>query len=103
MRPKVRAFKKPSKISEYPSTPAFESGHLVTKNAGWRTFVPMVDPEKCVGCLRCYLVCPDGVIARTEDNKVEIDYDFCKGCGICAHECKVKAITMKKEADEDEI
>jgi pyruvate ferredoxin oxidoreductase delta subunit len=103
MRPKVKPYKQPSKLSEYPSTPAFESGHLVSKNAGWRTFKPVVDAEKCVGCLRCYLVCPDGVVARTKDNKVEIEYDFCKGCGICAHECKVGAITMVKEADEDEI
>lgn len=99
MRPKVRTYKRPSKITDYPKTPAFESGHLVTKNAGWRTFKPQVDLEKCVGCLRCYLVCPDGVISRTKDNKVEIDYEFCKGCGICAYECKSQAISMKKEVD----
>ncbi len=101
MRPKVKAFKRPKSLSDYPQTPAFESGHLVTKNAGWRTFRPVVDAEKCVGCLRCYLVCPDGVIVRTEDEKVTIEYDFCKGCGICAHECKVGAITMKKEAEDE--
>ncbi|MFP3216806.1 MAG: 4Fe-4S binding protein, partial [Vulcanisaeta sp.] len=27
----------------------------------------------------------------------EIDYDHCKGCGICAHECPVKAIKMVPE------
>jgi pyruvate ferredoxin oxidoreductase delta subunit len=103
MRPKVRPYKQPTKLSEYPNTPAFESGHLVSKNAGWRTFKPIVTADLCVGCLRCYLVCPDGVIMKTDDSKVDIDYDFCKGCGICAHECRVGAITMVKEADEDEI
>jgi len=101
MRPKVKAYQKPKHLSDYPQTTAFESGHLVTKNAGWRTFRPVVESDKCVGCLRCYLVCPDGVIVRTEDNKVEIEYDFCKGCGICAHECKVNAISMKKEAEDE--
>jgi len=24
----------------------------------------------------------------------EIDYDYCKGCGICANECPKKAIEM---------
>jgi Pyruvate/2-oxoacid:ferredoxin oxidoreductase delta subunit len=28
---------------------------------------------------------------------VEIDYDYCKGCGICANECPAKAIAMVEE------
>ncbi|MCC7467668.1 MAG: 4Fe-4S binding protein, partial [Burkholderiaceae bacterium] len=26
-----------------------------------------------------------------------VDLDFCKGCGICAHECPKKAISMERE------
>jgi pyruvate ferredoxin oxidoreductase delta subunit len=29
----------------------------------------------------------------------EVDLAFCKGCGICAHECPRKALTMKPEGD----
>ena len=29
-----------------------------------------------------------------KNGKVEVDYTWCKGCGICANECPVKAITM---------
>ncbi|MFZ8855432.1 MAG: 4Fe-4S binding protein, partial [Thermofilaceae archaeon] len=36
-------------------------------------------------------------IKRREDDSVEIDYDHCKGCGICANECPVKAIAMVEE------
>ncbi|MEO0115587.1 MAG: 4Fe-4S binding protein, partial [candidate division WOR-3 bacterium] len=25
------------------------------------------------------------------------DYDFCKGCGVCASECPRNAITMEEE------
>ena len=32
-----------------------------------------------------------------QDGKAVIDYDFCKGCGICAKICKIGAIGMEAE------
>jgi 2-oxoisovalerate ferredoxin oxidoreductase delta subunit len=32
-----------------------------------------------------------------QEKWVEVNYDYCKGCGICAHECPTKAITMVEE------
>jgi pyruvate ferredoxin oxidoreductase delta subunit len=95
-RPKVTTYKQPEHIDDYPTGPAYQAGHLPEKNAGWRTFRPAIDKDKCVNCLICYLVCPDGVIFKSE-NKIDIDYDFCKGCGVCANECNVDAIKMEKE------
>jgi len=66
------------------------------KTGDWRTFRPVVDPGKCTHCLICWIFCPDGAIRRGE-KVVEINFDFCKGCGICAAECPVKAITMEEE------
>ncbi len=74
------------------------------KTAGWRTYRPIRDNEKCIHCLRCWIFCPDSAI-KVKDGKVAgIDYDHCKGCGICAQECpkKVKAITMKLESEIEE-
>jgi 2-oxoacid:acceptor oxidoreductase gamma subunit (pyruvate/2-ketoisovalerate family)/2-oxoacid:acceptor oxidoreductase delta subunit (pyruvate/2-ketoisovalerate family) len=66
--------------------------------ADWRTFQPVVDIEKCIGCKQCWMLCPDGSIDMV-DKKCVINYDFCKGCGICAEECPVNAIEMKMEVE----
>nr|AGS52661.1 pyruvate:ferredoxin oxidoreductase, delta subunit [uncultured bacterium contig00045] len=83
-------------FSDYPEATAFEAGYLVTKNAGWRSQRPVIDAGKCTGCLLCYLHCPDGVISQVETT-MTIDYDFCKGCGICKKICRAGAIEMEAE------
>lgn len=95
MKPYLRE-KVPVSISDIPETTSYEAGYLVTKNAGWRNKRPVIDTNKCVGCLQCYLHCPDGVIFKS-NGKVDIDYDFCKGCGICAKVCRVNVIKMEAE------
>ncbi|TRO47493.1 hypothetical protein E2P65_04315, partial [Candidatus Bathyarchaeota archaeon] len=35
------------------------------------------------------------------DGKAEVDYDYCKGCGVCANECTSKAIDMVLEVEEE--
>jgi pyruvate ferredoxin oxidoreductase delta subunit len=95
-RPKKQEFKHPTHIDEYPTGPQYAAGFLPETNASWRSFRPVVDHDACVYCLRCYLVCPDGTIMK-EDGKITIDMDYCKGCGVCAHECHKNAISMVKE------
>jgi 2-oxoacid:acceptor oxidoreductase delta subunit (pyruvate/2-ketoisovalerate family) len=97
-RPGVVKFQEPKTVNDYPTGSTCKGGHLVDINAGWRTFKPVIDYDKCINCLRCFLLCPDGVIDKSED-KLVIDYDFCKGCGICANECKLNAITMVNEKE----
>lgn len=65
------------------------------KTGTWRVFRPTIDLEKCIKCWRCWIFCPDAAIARNE--YPVIDYDYCKGCGICANECPVNAIEMGRE------
>ncbi len=96
-RPLHQNFKKPIHINDYPVGPGFTAGHLAEKNASWRVYKPVIEKEKCINCLRCYLLCPDGTIFKTDDQKIDFDYDYCKGCGICSHECPKDAIQMIKE------
>jgi len=48
----------------------------------------------CNSCDRCVTFCPDGVIRR-EGKNIIIDYDYCKGCGVCVSECSRAVIYMK--------
>jgi len=66
------------------------------KTGDWRAFRPIIDDEKCTRCLLCWIYCPDGAIIRGEKS-VKVNYEYCKGCGICANECPVKAIKMVEE------
>ncbi|HNR50210.1 MAG TPA: 4Fe-4S binding protein [Deltaproteobacteria bacterium] len=73
------------------------------KTGSWRILRPVIDPQVCIpgrrnapACYICWLYCPDGEISRTVPPG--IDYQYCKGCGICAEECPTKAITMVEES-----
>lgn len=69
------------------------------KTGDWRSMRPVVDHEKCINCLTCWIVCPDVAVLVEDEKMVGYDYDHCKGCGICANECPVNCIEMKPEAD----
>ena len=52
----------------------------------------------CFECDNCYGVCPDNaVIKRGPGQRFEINYEYCKGCGLCAAECPCGAIKMEPE------
>jgi 2-oxoacid:acceptor oxidoreductase gamma subunit (pyruvate/2-ketoisovalerate family) len=41
----------------------------------------------CFNCYNCINYCPDAAIHVDENGRMRIDYDYCKGCGICVTEC----------------
>jgi 2-oxoacid:acceptor oxidoreductase delta subunit (pyruvate/2-ketoisovalerate family) len=62
------------------------------------------EAERCFGCgtcsrcENCYTFCPDSTVLRKDPHELfEIDYEFCKGCGICAYECPSRFIEMVRE------
>ncbi len=69
-------------------------------------FVTLLDPKKCIGCGRCFKVCPRSVldlIVRGDDMEMDEDEDYdeddtasvmtiadagdCIGCGACGRVC----------------
>ncbi len=72
------------------------------RTGDWRDLRPVIDHLRCVpsvkkkpSCFLCWLYCPEGVV--TTSIPVEIDMEYCKGCGVCAEECPAKAIKMVPE------
>ncbi len=51
--------------------------------------------ELCKGCKLCIteFECP-AILFNEEENKAEIDYTLCIGCGCCVHVCLTKAIRL---------
>ena len=71
----------------------------------WSSKKPVINLEICIpvksgkkSCFNCWLYCPEAVITREIPPK--IDYNYCKGCGICMQECPVKAISMEEVKTE---
>jgi pyruvate ferredoxin oxidoreductase delta subunit len=81
-----------------------EAGTALNFHTGsWRSDRPVWNKDKCINCLSCWISCPDSSIQIAQSDKgtvvTGINYDYCKGCGICARECpeKIHAITMETE------
>jgi pyruvate ferredoxin oxidoreductase delta subunit len=64
----------------------------------WRAERPVWNDQKCIKCGICYVFCPEGCISQSENGYFQANLDYCKGCGICAHECWPRAIAMVEEA-----
>jgi len=71
--------------------------------SGFTESVSVKETERCFSCGvcnscdNCWLVCPDVAISK-KNGEYEVNYDYCKGCGICKEECPRGAITMEEEA-----
>jgi NADPH-dependent glutamate synthase beta subunit-like oxidoreductase len=56
----------------------------------------------CLTCDNCWTLCPDSAVLKTSDiasdgSSYVFDYDYCKGCGLCATECPSGYIRMQED------
>lgn len=54
----------------------------------------------CNQCDNCRLFCPDLAVAHEPSPRGRvIDYDYCKGCGVCVVECPRNAMSLSQEKE----
>jgi pyruvate ferredoxin oxidoreductase delta subunit len=85
-----------------------KGGSSVDFNTGsWRALRPIIDINKCIHCMLCYLYCPDNSIviikesAKLKGNPevIGIDLQHCKGCSLCSQVCPIHCIKMISEEE----
>lgn len=57
--------------------------------------------HNCRSCELCRIFCPDLCITYNDAGQLSIDYQYCKGCGICAAVCPKGAIKMVLDKQEN--
>ncbi|MFX1315739.1 MAG: FAD-dependent oxidoreductase [Promethearchaeota archaeon] len=82
------------------------SRFLSSKEIKTSGLIAEVDSKKCIGCGKCYEICPYNAIEIIEFERKFEDVDLifkksfinsalCKGCGTCAASCPIRAISVK--------
>ena len=90
LRPEERAY---SDFNSYTATVA-----------SWRVIKPVYNRDICIDCQNCWVWCPDTSIISRDKQMIGIDYDHCKGCGVCVEVCPTnpKSLLMFAEAEAPE-
>jgi NAD-dependent dihydropyrimidine dehydrogenase PreA subunit len=68
--------------------------HWLTKGDYRSLFNPVVDPDLCINCMQCVLVCPMYVFAAAKQSRkvVAVQPDICEECLACVKQCPTDAI-----------
>jgi len=100
-------------MDHFPRRPRLRMGQLTPEQcragfsevlAGLPEAAAMAEARRCFNCgvcnrcELCLIFCPDlAITLRDGGNGFDIDYDYCKGCGVCNAECPRGAMDMTRE------
>lgn len=83
--------------AEEPNVAEFISGE-VTDRFTVSQKIPVIDPESCVFCGKCFTYCNYNAIVYLPANRfIQVVDDLCHDCGACSVACKFGAITLKEK------
>jgi len=79
--------------------PYAEFNSYTASVADWRVQKPIYNRDICIDCQNCWVFCPDTSIISRDKKMIGIDFDHCKGCGVCVEVCPTnpKSLLMFEE------
>ncbi|MFH1351891.1 MAG: NAD(P)-binding protein [Pseudomonadota bacterium] len=87
-------------------SPSERITHFNEITLGMDAAVALEEAKRCLSCGvcrlcgNCYLFCPDSAVQLDpQSGRFAIDYDYCKGCGVCQNECPCGFIIMISESE----
>ncbi len=51
-----------------------------------------LNTDRCIGCMACAAVCPEGALSRSDEGKARLDWEKCTRCYQCLKECYPHAL-----------
>jgi pyruvate ferredoxin oxidoreductase delta subunit len=80
------------------------SNSFTASVADWRIEKPIFNKDYCIDCQFCWVYCPDISIISRDKKMIGVDFDHCKGCGICVEVCPTnpKSLLMFPEQKEED-
>ena len=84
--------------------PYSPSSSFTASVGDWRIKKPIFNKDYCIDCQFCWVYCPDVSIISRDKKMIGIDFDHCKGCGICVEVCPTnpKSLLMFDEHLDDD-